>query len=254
MDEDTSPVDSQASSPFGAAQTPRLGISHLLLWTFCSAVHLSLVRAMYATPGDMPDGATAIYNVSSAIYGVAIGAYIAGSLVLVSVHVRTGPPLLRQPGHWLLFIPAVLYLISLPLFVWLSLLENAGQSLMLLYALSLATYPVAHALAAWRQPTRRWRAFFVALAVVGLMQSSMYVAWWVSYNRPTSIVLSHWTTHLTTAHSWGNLLLIGAVLAISVFELVTGRRRDWLHWTGVSTYLTVTSIPLLQVVASRFIR
>ena len=99
-------VETHTESPFAPVQTPRLSILHLMLWTLCSALCLALMRAIYALQSAGPRSFVAIQDASSVMQGMIAGAVLAGSLVLLRTRFRSGPPMLRQPGHWLLFVSA----------------------------------------------------------------------------------------------------------------------------------------------------
>jgi len=243
---------SQGESPFAAVQTPRLSILHLMLWTLCSAIYLTLIRAIYALQGDMPSGYAAIRDASSVIQGIITGAVFGGTIVLVSTRVRSGPPMLRHPGHWFLFISAILDLIYLPFAISLLLLKDSGligTSYFVIYGVIFLFPPIAYVFAAHHNRARRWKVLFVGLAVVALAQCLDFVGIGLSAVRPGS-----WFGILSEIRSWGTLLLAGAVLAVSVVDLVAGQRRDWLHWTGVTTHVTASSVTVLWMIGPWFIR
>lgn len=243
---------SQTESPFAVERTPRLSILHLMLWTLCSAVYLTLIRAIYSLQGDMPSGYATIQDASSVLQGIITGAVFAGAIVLVSTRARIGPPMLRHPGHWFLVISALVHLIYVPvLFVSMLLMGRfgMGRSLLWIYGLVFVIPLIAYSVAARRDRTYRWKVLFVALAVMALAQCIHLGAIGFVAGR-----IGSWFVVLSAISSWGSLLLAGAVVAVSIVDLVAGLRRDWLHWTGVVTHVAASSIALLWMVGSWFIR
>ena len=233
------------SGMFAPAQTPQLSILHLMLWTFCSAVYLSLMRAVFSIQGELPDEYAGIQGATSVIQGIFTGAVLMGALVLVSTRVRSGPPMLRQPGHWLLFVSALFNLTCLPFILSAMLLQNShldGTVLVMPALIALYLVPtIAHVFAAAHQRLRRWKIVFIALAVTGLVQCFAYAAIY-GFNS--------WIGILFTIHSLGNLLIPVAVLVLSIIDLAAGRRYDWLHWTGVTTHVAGASLTLLWIIGT----
>ena len=54
--------------------------------------------------------------------------------------------------------------------------------------------------------------------------------------------------------AWGSRLLAVVILATSFVELAAGDRRDWLHWTGIVTFVAITVAALLWTMGSWFFR
>jgi len=244
---------SQAELPFASVETPRLRILHLMLWTLCSAVYLTLIRAIYALQGDMPNRYVAIQHASSVVRGIITGAVLTGAIVLVSTRVRTGPPMLRQPGHWLLFISAILNLIQLPLLILVLLLQDfasSGTFHYLIYGVVFLFPPIAYSVAARHSRARRWKILFVALAAVSLT----YFLYFLSVALSIDGRFGYGVSIFASIPTWGSLLLAAAVLVVSLADWMAGRRYDWLHWTGVTTHVMAASLTMLWMVTSWFVR
>lgn len=239
-----SPTDTQLA----AAKTPQLSILHLMLWTLCSAVYLTLIRAFQAVQGDAFWGSSMFKEVSGMIGGIAMGAVISGAIVLVFTRIRSGPPLLRQPGHWLIFVPAILGLIHLPLNIWFLLVKGEifMSSLYLLIYGVMNLFPmIAYALATLYNRGLSWKLVFIGLAVVALSQSLVFFTLYLHVN-----IFDAWKGLLNTIPNWGQLLLVAAVLVVSTVDLAAGQRRDWLHWTGVATHTTLFGTIVLWMIRS----
>ncbi len=228
-----------------------------MLWTLCSAVILTLGRALTVYQGGSPNAYGAIQGASSAINGVITGAIFAGAIVLVFTRVRSGPPMLRQPGHWILFILAVQYLIYLPVIAWMLLVnyfKMFESSITFVYCSNFVFLPIAYSLAARSQHTRRWRVLFFVLAVVTLAQGLSFVAMMWSFDLPGFRASMSWITVSAEVSAWGSRLLAVVILATSFVELAAGDRRDWLHWTGIVTFVAITVAALLWTMGSWFFR
>ena len=84
-------MGSAGKTPFASIRTPRLSVLHLMLWTLCSAVYLTLIRAVYLLQ-EMPDDYAAIQQSSSVFYGMIGGAVLTGAVVLGHARLRYGHP------------------------------------------------------------------------------------------------------------------------------------------------------------------
>lgn len=94
MSEIENSLEANAETQLAAVPMPRLGISHLMLWTLCYAVYLAVIPAAYAMFGFQTD--------PDVLGGIVKGAVFAGVITLISTWVRGKPPLLKQPGQlWL---------------------------------------------------------------------------------------------------------------------------------------------------------
>ena len=84
----------------------------------------------------------------------------------------------------------------------------------------------------------RWKFLFGLLAVFSLFHGVFYVTIWL--NIP---VQNSW------AVTWGSVLRGMSLLLVSLLDLFARQRRDWLHWTGVGTFVASSGIGLLWMVA-----
>ena len=114
---DDLPTAEAASPDTAANEVPRLRISHLLLWTFCSAVYLTLLQDLGET-NELPEKFHSIRDITNLISGLGTGANITGMILLVMTRFKNGQPLLKSPGHWLIAAHANLSLTWLPYFFY----------------------------------------------------------------------------------------------------------------------------------------
>lgn len=240
-------VESPAQSVLAEVPTPSLCISHLMLWTLCSAIYLALVRAIYSAQGDIGMYG-AVQEASGLIHSMIAGAVLTGAIILVTMRVRGGPPMLRHPGHWLLFIAAIMSLLTLALFfllLFVGELENGGGNSFLLVFGVLFLFPtIAFAFAARRTRSRWWSILFIALLLLSLSRSLFYLGIGVSF-----AVGFDWISILSIITTWGGLALAAPLLALSILDFKIGPQRDWLHWNGVATQLASSIANVLWMFA-----
>lgn len=220
-------VVSEGESPFAEPRTPRLGIFHLFLWTLCSATYLALHRLVYTRS---PYEGDALLLASGFVYGITMGAVLAGAIILGYMRVRSGSAVLRYPGHWLLMVTAILYSAMLAITLPQALRPNEWQvsSITAIGVIQMLSV-VAYILAALHQLARRWKLLFYAMAGMSAATSLFYAG--LAFQVP-------WLWLLSAATTWGSLFLAGWVAVASVLDfVVAGEQQDWLHWTGVATYV-----------------
>jgi hypothetical protein len=230
--EDTSA--STGETAVRARHTPRLSILHLMLWMLCSAVYLTLIRAVLFLQ-EPPDNFAAIQRTTSVFQGVITGGVLTGAMVLGHARYRFGPPLLWHPGHWLLLVDAALTVVWWPLFFISAALERLffedGALLLFSGAVYLAQ-AIAYFIAIGHNKPFRWRILFGAMALLWLLRGLVFVGF-SSGHQP----LVDWSMRLWAIPTWGHFFVAAWTVFVSAWDLMAGQRRDWLHWTGVATYL-----------------
>jgi len=250
-------ADSPTDSPFAGGQTPRLSIFHLMLWTLCSAVHLTIYRAILAIQGEGPAGYANMHDATSVINGIAAGAIIAGTIVLAGTRIRSGPPMLRHPGHWILLVAAIQSLIYLPVMAGMLLLQQYSYQfpwIMFAYAAVMSISPLGFTLAAWRNKALRWKLMFLLLGCSGAAYCLLYVTialgdLFSSFRGMNSSV----ATILSMSY-WFNPILAVVIVIMAIGEHATGLRRDWIHWTGILTHVTSILTNVMWMIAGWIIR
>lgn len=212
--------ESNAESPLAAVPAPRLSIRHLMLWTLCCAVYWALIREVNAR--------STTHMHAGLLSSIVTGAEFAGVITLISMRVRGGPPLLKHPGHWLLLISAIFTLISYPVIhtvsrsIALMTPQDPGSWEFVVLRVLFLFPPTAFAFAAARIGDRSWKVLFVGMFLLGV-PGYLY---FLGINLPGSYF-----------RPWPKLVLASAMVVVSIVEMKTGPRRDWLHWTGVTTHL-----------------
>ena len=86
-----------------------------------------------------------------------------------------------------------------------------------------------------------WRSLFGALVLLSVLQTLTYLA------NGFDLYLFPWWGGLNSIPTWGQFLVCGWVVIVSTSDLMAGQRRDWLHWTGVTTYVAYTGMSLFCV-------
>jgi hypothetical protein len=241
------------SSPFAEYyRPPQLGIIHLLAWTAATAVLLKFSMAMEMIRdmggGSLPQGTRAFQQIVSFVYSTAFGAGIVGTGILVLAKIRRAPGRL-QPGHWLLLIATVTWLLSLSIEGVFVLAESAGFDghpafIWFLAALGVrAIFCAGMCFCATLASRRgsRWTICFASLAVVNSIEGLLYLC--------SALLDSPWPLSLTPLRS----LIVELTLLVTVLvDLRRGPRRDWLHRLGVAVIATGVAISVAWSVWSMF--
>jgi hypothetical protein len=232
-----------AESPAPAGHVPRLSIAHLLLWVLCAVCYLAVLQISFETVSAAAVGA----RMMAISMAVIVGAILAGGIVLVAGRVRSGPPLLRFPGHWLLFVSAFFAAANLLLFVAIKLLELMGfefREVWPVYGLLSVAEAAGYVYAFYHNRPVVWRVTFGGLAVLYVLQSLTYVALW--FGPPVISWMHPW---ITIFPNLGYALLCVWLIVLVVVDVAAGRRQDWLHWTGVVSYVSYRGVHLVSMVA-----
>lgn len=232
MSEDTSNAGERDASISPAARVPRVSILHLLLWTLCSSVYLAISRAEMIEQNWLPESVSTLQGIYGVLQSASTGAILAGAIILVSGKVRRGWPVAGQPGHWLLLVNAAILVCHLPLrMLTLSDSQTVFLAYLRLYALLLLGSAGAYFMALRQASTLRWKFMFGCLIVAAVAQSGAYVA----FGTPIELASPFWIELLFAASA--NFFPAAPLIVVIVLELWGHERRDWLHWTGIVTFL-----------------
>ena len=243
------------TSPFVEyLQPPRLGIIHLLAWTAAMAVLMKFGQGMKMLQADAVSSLGPAYETMQSImqsaYAAVGAAGFVGAAILLMTKIRRTPGNF-QPGHWILLVNApvmlMYYLSFMLLAVWGRLEDRPVDFAWHLGTIALLSllHAGGYIVAIWKaRAPRRWKAYFLLLVLVLLLQSLIYL---VVALTDRSILLS-----------WGWSMVWSAIggislLTVVLFDLLKRTRRDWVHWTGVAV---VAASVLLEVgwwVAMKFI-
>lgn len=253
-----SPVEADPGAAEAATAIPRLSIVHIMLWALCTALYLawrrmleSLVSFPEVDVPELPTGQFIVNYASAALRAGAWGAVLTGALVLIRRRLRVGSPLAFQPGHWLLIGYALLIVTHMPLdlFATLSLpselasgkggatpnwVNDSQLFRFFSWSVSLTVPLTVYGLAFRRNVSPWWKMIFGALAVMGILQP-------ISFHLGLYFVL-----RLQLTQWLHSVVLPIGIIAVCLWETALGRRRDWLHWSGVVTYIAIPAAAALQ--------
>lgn len=235
---DNSPADKAV--PLGAERPLRLSIAHLMLWTLGTAIALALFRPFLETLGPSDSATVNRYLAFQKIATLSLipfgGASIAALIFAVAHRARGGKLFPVQPGHWLLILFGVSYLLtSLTRLVFTPRGESGGWELISYYW----AYVIASAVLVFIQvlplafvrDAHRWTVYF-AVELVRRCGSALVMFLFALSMGPT------WFGLLSVANNLNQLLLLIGVIALAVTlvrEMRDRPSRDYLHWTGCLT-------------------
>jgi hypothetical protein len=212
------------------SHTPRLSIAHLMLWALCSSGFFALIRIENL---DAPFSHDATELVLRLFYGVADGALMTGAMVLAYSRFRFGAPLLSHPGHWMLLIGAIL---TVPA----ALLDT---SIAIPFWICAVLESVAYCFAVRFTKPIHWRVLFGTLATLRMLE---VVAYETASRAPFLSDLALFAHDVSWAlQNWGFFLSLSMAVVVLIFDLLARDRRDWLHWTGIVTYVGTMSVTMI---------
>lgn len=225
------PASLVAESASQSKSVSRMRIAHLLGWTFSSAIFLTMWQGLRSLEGEPQGSFSGIMDVAGVLYGVLVGAVLTGSAVLIAARIHQGPPLCWQPGHWMVAILALAYVLNLAAWALGTItVSYKGEPAFLLYGAIVLVEAFFYALACRRNVLKRWKWFFALISILLVGQGLA----WVGFS--TNVIdIWIWTFHSVI------LPFKGIVLSVWLLVLVCLDRRekldrDWIHWTGVATY------------------
>ena len=242
----TTPAGETPATP---AMTPRLSILHIMLWTLCSAVYLTLIRAMNAQQ-QLPASYAVIRQSTSVLQGIVMGAVFAAAMVLAHARLRYGSPLTRHPGHWLVLIISVTtftYLVVITAFSALALPFARGVFTATYSAMATAQV-IGYLIASWSSKRSSWRPLFATLALLEALRALVYLGMLFDQSN-----IRIWAS-TSALPNWGRVIVCGWMMVLSLRDLRRGQRRDWLHWTGIAAFIASTGIVLFWMIGSPFFR
>ncbi|MCA9259475.1 MAG: hypothetical protein KDA61_09760 [Planctomycetales bacterium] len=235
--------DNVVATEAATSQVPRLRITYLLLWTFCSAIYLALQRywATHFGPGDQYEAAVLV---SALVGGMVNGAALTGVIILARTRLGVHEPLCREPGHWLALVVAFTSFFKW-VTAWLLGLAGAisGEAMQPIYCFVLFVTVVICLWASGRVEDWRWKPFFAATATLTLMKLGANAVLWLDENSYGLFEMMH------RLYSLSDLVLCLWVVVISATERREHIRRDWLHWAGVAVFAVSQYQSLMWMIA-----
>ena len=258
-DAETSDLTDTLEATFERFTPPRLSIAHLLIWTAIAAMLLKLNLAtgylgklMGPQFQEIPHIAIIIESNFVAISDMMFAAGLLGTVVIVVDQMRGSKGRL-QPGHWLM----IAYTFS-------AIVQMGSQYLRELVICICGEY-------LFDSPYLKTFTLIVTTVFVVRLVGSTGIYLWAAFRCKGG---RHWTTalcllpaivlfhaglktvlaRLLSAQSLGKFFMIMSytslimpglvVIGAVVIDLFNGRRRDWLHWTGVG----IVVVPMLLAI------
>jgi hypothetical protein len=210
-----------------------LGIRHLLLWTACSAVLLSVSLALNRIVEQRQGVSLEVETFIGCVGAITDGPAVAGFLIWLAC-LRRGVRFPIQPGEWLLVLGGTSALmILLTMAVWCRLpLEQANQILSIPAGLMAGGYLIA---AIWPPMPKWWR--FALLAMAGL--------WGVEFVQ--NLILSEFFDNplaplfdlIGPLYFVALIVSIAIVIACVSIDRARHLQRGWMHWTGVASCIAM---------------
>ncbi len=219
-----------------------------MLWTFWTAVFLGVYRTAY---DEIYEGWSLELRFSLRVllvlFGILFGAIGASATALIHAGIRRNFPMLRYPGYWLLLIQAGAFGSSMTYYTVVRVSEQFGRGVLTdVLGLLVSGFfaAVLYTLAARRLKELRWKCLLGTQAALTTLHCLAYAA--ISF---VPFMLFDIYGRLYPLLQFGSAPLAVWVIVVAVADLVQGQRRDWLHWTGVITFVVAKVIALLQSLA-----
>lgn len=210
----------------GDAMSP-FGLRHFFIWLGFSVTIAVCSMLIVRLLGRLPTDREMRFIWVSVAWTMWTAAGLTGALELYRSRSTRGV-LVQHPGHCLILVSVATELLNL-VGGWL-LLINASGTAWLMSAFSMFVIAI-FVYSAFRS-NDHWRWIFAVYALVSLIPC-------LSRYRTFSTMLYHLTR-----------LLDVSVVVVSVSELATKIKRDWVHWLGIVTYALGAALPLWLWIAN----
>ncbi|MDG2382159.1 MAG: hypothetical protein P8N76_10835 [Pirellulaceae bacterium] len=209
-------------------ELPRLSIYHLMLWVFCTAAYLVMVQFLHELRPPTSPAFAELRRPTEIIAALIAGTCIAGVITLAQSWWLGRNPAISAAGHWLMIIEVFHLLVYNPIFATgIHVLHTSIHQLLLGTLCFIPTAMAARA--AYHIPTIRWKLPFLLyiLEWAGMGINFLMISWglmplWLGFGFFLQLI---------------PLLLMLSVALAASYDLIAGEKRDWLHWTGVTTIL-----------------
>ena len=230
----------------GQLHVPQFGIIHLMIWIAVTAVLLKVFMALAGNSVQaFPSKQSWIFQVYETVYAIMLASMAVGAGVLIRLHCYTMFKRL-QPGHWLVLISTLEFILglALSLLYWLAgvmgprtaALNHLGT---LVYVLAAAAYPFAFF---QLRDARRWKILLGAKAIGAVTGAAFALVFLVAhlFNYYSLSFFTAWNGMSYCPIIW-SVAVFFVLLAAAILDLYHRTARDWVHWLGVSvlglTYL-----------------
>lgn len=240
------------------AETPsthrsRLGLGHLMLWTLCCGVVVSVAVRLENWEAMTPAvrfGLRLYFMTLGIVYGAALAA-----IAVFAYRVWKRRPVAPQPGHRLLLLGGAVMLIDVAVYLSIRYLSgHADRPLTFdapgpycryqagthgLWALVLGlTLLLGLGAAGWR------------LFLLGPLVLCLAMWWWhrvflVGQADAYARNFSWWWGAPVSVYITLSAVCIVALLTVATVDSVRYKDRDWMHWTGVGFWLALASLQIV---------
>jgi hypothetical protein len=239
---------------------PRLGIVHLLGWTLGVAVVLGVYRA--ANSWFVQDGAAQPMSPWSLGFGLAYGTALGGLGLFLWRWWRgtgAGP---TQPGHWLLVLGGIGFLLDVGLvpvsqalvMLRYGSIQDYGHWVWQLHQFlgwSAGTFVGLFVLANLRGASWGWTIVALLFVLATALVAGLFVTALVAAQFGA---LGTWTWYLPMAvKTIGEAVVVMAILVAKLADRRRGLPRDWLHVGGILAVTLLASVDIAINVRTFFV-
>ena len=234
-----------------------------MLWTLGTAIALALFRPFLETQAPSGSETAARYIAFQKFAALSLipfgGASIAALIFAVVHRVRGGKRFPTQPGHWLLVVFGISYVLTALMRLVLmpsssgtnqALLYHWGQVAAVLVMICVQVIPVVLV-----RDAPRWTIMFSVELLRRVVQLPISIGYAIVFSaaglsRPAMRMVS-----LVSGLIWFMVLAGSVVLAVTLFREIHARpQRDYLHWAGCLTQAVVALQSLSYFVFIWFLR
>jgi hypothetical protein len=221
-----------SGNPF--AEPPRLGISHLLVWTTCVAFYLGIMRSFWLLSPEQLE-TPIFFRIIDGLYGMGSGTALVG-LVLFAARRYRRIRFPVYPGEVLLVALGASTVLGLmkTMLIWFALPESDLLSLQWLRLIDLVSglgNALIYFIAAVRVKVTRWRTYLATVVVVSALHGCAL------FRLPWAII-----PYIVTSP------LPSLVLAVVVLmDVIQRKKYPWTHWVGVgiAVWLAILNVGML---------
>jgi hypothetical protein len=255
-------ADMREPSDFTLADVPPFRIYHLLGWILASALVLleSNVQTAVLNTSRLFGRLEVVETSREAAFRYLMCLTIGGQLAIAGFGVtwrKRGLRFPSQPGHWLTILQAAVFFNLIGCQWWSIKLQrdedptamDSGISRLLLlqFCLCVGIGAIGVWLAWIRREDHQWRILYFCVACS--MAAAAFPA--AMFFSPT---IEAWFLHAVSPYGWQHYqayataaIPVGMFAGIAtcvIFDLLENRRRDWVHWAGISLYLVSSGLTI----------
>jgi hypothetical protein len=223
-----------------------------MIWMLCSAVYLTLYGEIWSWQ-LMRSEYNDVQRFMNVVNGILAGAIVTGAITLGHMRYRFGPPLALHPGHWLLVISAsisVVWLAVMTVVLRMEAADRSVSSILVLYCAMFLVQAIAYFIALNHLESGGWRFLFAGLLLLAVLHGTGYLLVWSEQVATSLGKRFQWGNFLLSISHMGDPLIFCWAVMLTIRDLLKRRRRDWLHWLGVATFLGLKLETLSWIVAS----